>query len=397
MWNIQKVAGVTGRLIYNVHRSYRNRPIKRRFGMAMNLIPDVIKYPNGNEKFKNFLDNLKKNQSERNYQNTNILNRILDLYEHRLSMVDEYKELAQEMINETGAELVAMANEEKQRFSELLSNIDDVLIDEIVAMNDDDMDVSSMMLEVQSGVGGQEAMLFARELFEMYDKYIKFKKWDHDVLRERNTDSGGVRCASIVVRGQKSYDILKHEAGVHRVQRVPSTEKGGRIHTSTAVVLIVPCADDIDIKINTKDLRIETKRSSAPGGQNVNKLESAVRIVHIPTGIAVECQEERTQHKNKQIAMRKLYNQLYQIEFNKQVSNERLTRKSQIGLRTRNEKLRTYNYPQNRITDHRINGAAGTMHNLDEFLAGTYYFNDFIENINQLIKRQKLVDILDKY
>lgn len=397
MWSILKV---TGTFPIKFFRYIKTNEIVNvwlcTIATENNLIPTVIKYPQANKKLNEYLESLKVKQSVWKHENSQLLNRILERYENRLSIVNEYKELNRAMANETESDILALANEERQRFTEILAEIDSDITDEIIALNDDEPNVSSIMFEVQTGVGGQEAMLFARELFLMYENYIKYKKWDHDIIEEDCTDLGGIRKASILVRGCMAYDILKHEAGVHRVQRVPKTEKSGRIHTSTAVVLVVPCADEIQIKLNPNDLRIETKRSSGPGGQNVNKLESAVRIVHIPTGIAVECQEERTQVKNKQIAMRKLYNRLYQMEFLRQASSQLSARKSQIGSRTRNEKLRTYNYTQNRISDHRVSGATGTVHNLEEFLAGNDYFDDFILNVNKLIQRQKLNDILNQ-
>lgn len=356
-----------------------------------NSIPLEIKYPNGNSKLKDYLENL----TTENHLNESIVANIRKQYEYRVSIVDQYEELVSEMSNETESEIAALAIEEKQKFTEILAKIDDEILNDIILLNDDEAGVSSIMIEIQAGVGGQEAMLFARELFEMYANYIKFKNWDHDILEENDTGLGGIRSASIVIRNYNAYDILRNEAGIHRVQRVPKTERGGRMHTSTAVVLIVPCVDDIQVKINPNDLRIETKRASGPGGQNVNKLESAVRIVHIPTGMAVECQEERTQTKNKQIAMRKLYNRLFQIEFTKQVSSQKNIRKSQTGTRTRNEKLRTYNYAQNRVTDHRIGGGAGTLHNLEEFLAGDELFDDFLAKVNKFICRQRINEILD--
>lgn len=402
MWNIPKVTGLLAqRVCHNIFRDVlrQQKPIFWMCTVATNAnsnaIPDEIKYPNGDKRLKEYLDNLKEQQSNKNHFNEPVLTKVLQQYENRSSIVDQYTELAKEMAHETEKEIIALAAEERQRFSEQLAKIDSELIDRVILLTDDEPNVSSLMLEIQAGVGGQEAMLFARELAEMYENYIKFKRWPHNILEEDSTGIGGIRSFSIVVHGYDAYDALKNEAGVHRVQRIPKTERGGRIHTSTAVVLIVPCADDIDIKINPNDLRIETKRASGPGGQNVNKMESAVRIVHIPSGLAIECQEERTQAKNKQIAMKKLYSRLYQIEFTKQNSSQRNIRKSQTGTRTRNEKLRTYNYAQNRITDHRLSGGAGTTHNLDEFLAGTEHFDEFVTKINKFIQRQKLDDILN--
>lgn len=186
-------------------------------------------------------------------------------------------------------------------------------------LNSDD-NYNALVIEVRAGVGGKEAALFTGELHTMYLNYLAYKRYEFNSLDEDVSDIGGLRHASIMVRGADAFLTLVHEAGVHRVQRVPKTEKSGRIHTSTAIVAVIPCPDDLEINLNPKDLRIETKRSSGPGGQNVNKLESAVRIVHIPTGISVECQEERTQTKNKKIAMQKLYAKLYRIELQKQVS-----------------------------------------------------------------------------
>lgn len=398
MWGISTVTCLVGRRCCQNVFSYnfrRKHPATFWFSTISakqsQSIPPEIRYPSGNAKLKDYLDNL----SNKSHLNESIVNNILEQYKYRLSIVDQYKELMEEMSDETENEIAALAKEEQQRFIRILAEIDDDLLNDIILLNEDEPNVGSIMIEVQAGVGGQEAMLFAREIFEMYANYVQFKKWDHDVLEEENTGLGGIRSASIVVRDDSAYDILKNEAGIHRVQRIPKTERSGRMHTSTAVVLVVPCADDIQIKINPNDLRIETKRASGPGGQNVNKLESAVRIVHIPTGIAIECQEERTQVKNKQIAMKKLYNQLFQIEFTKQVSSQKNMRRSQTGLRTRNEKLRTYNYAQNRVTDHRVSGGAGTTHNLDEFLVGDELFDDFITKVNKFIRRERIHEILN--
>lgn len=181
----------------------------------------------------------------------------------------------------------------------------------------------ALVVEVKAGVGGKEASLFSDELYEMYVKYLAYKQFNFIELEKSAMEGGGLRYGSIMVRDKRAYSLLVHEAGVHRVQRVPKTEKRGRMQTSTAIMAAVPCPDDIQINLNPADLRIETKRASGPGGQNVNKSESAVRIVHIPTGMSVECQEGRTQHQNKETAMSKLYAKLYQIELRQQVSYEK--------------------------------------------------------------------------
>lgn len=357
-------------------------------------LPDQIKFPNGDQRLKQYLDRLKENPTKAEQKEADLLTNIVQRYEQRLSIVNQYTELVNEMINESEKEILSMANDEKQKFNEILADIDVALVENIVLLNDDELNVGSFMVEVQAGVGGQEAMLFARELFQMYEKFLKFKRWHHDVLEENVSDQGGIRSGSIVVRNGNAFGLFQNEGGVHRVQRVPKTEKSGRIHTSTAVVLVVPCPGDIDINLNPNDLRIETKRSSAPGGQSVNKTESAIRIVHLPTGIAVEAQEERTQIQNRAIAMKKLHNKLYQIEFTKQASSQSSIRKSQVGARSRNEKVRTYNYPQKRVTDHRL-GSNATIHNLDEFLDGNEYLDDLMEKIHRHIQKEKLDELLN--
>lgn len=357
-------------------------------------LPDKISFPNGDQRLKQYLDRLKEQPSKAQQKDVGRLKNILQRYEQRHSIVDQYMDLVNEMTNESEKEILSMVNDEKQKFGEILADIDESLVEEIILLNDDELNVESFMLEIQAGVGGQEAMLFARELFEMYEKFLKYKRWHYDVLEENLSDKGGIRSAAIVVRNRNAYELFQNEGGVHRVQRIPDTEQKGRVHTSTAVVLIVPCPDAIDINLNPNDLRIETKRSSAPGGQNVNKLETAVRIVHIPTGVAVEAQEERTQLLNKAIAMKKLHNKLYQVEFIKQASSQSGIRKTQIGARSRNEKLRTYNYPQKRVTDHRL-GSNGTVHNLKEFLNGNQYLEELMEKIHRNARSRRLDELLN--
>lgn len=357
-------------------------------------LPDKIRFPNGDPRLQQYLERLKEQPPGKKFKDSEHFTNIIQRYEQRLSIVNQYMELLHEMANEKEKEILTLANEEKHKFGETLAEIDGMLVEDLILSIEDEMDVRSFMIEVQAGIGGQEAMLFAREIFEMYENYLKFKCWNYSVLEENLSDIGGIRNGSIIVRNGNAFQMFQYEAGVHRVQRVPKTEKSGRIHTSTAVVMVIPCPDEIDINLNSADLRIETKRSSAPGGQNVNKLETAVRIVHLPTGIAVEAQEERTQLQNRAIAMKKLYNKLFQNEFSKQASSQQFLRKSQAGARSRNEKLRTYNYPQKRITDHRL-GSSATIHNLDEFLNGNHCLDDLIEKIHRTIQQQKLNDLLD--
>jgi peptide chain release factor 1 len=234
------------------------------------------------------------------------------------------------------------------------------------------------IVEIRPGAGGEEAALFARDLFRMYTRYAERKGWNLEVAEIHETDLGGIREVVFFVKGKNAYGILKYESGVHRVQRIPVTESGGRIHTSTATVAVLPEIEEKDIEIRPEDLKIETFRASGHGGQYVNKTESAVRITHIPTGIVVSCQNERSQYQNRQTALRILRARLYQLQKEQKEREISQKRKSQIGTGERSEKIRTYNFPQNRVTDHRINY---TSYRLQEILDG-----DLDEIISKLIE-----------
>ncbi|WP_101513686.1 peptide chain release factor 1 [Thermotoga sp. SG1] len=234
------------------------------------------------------------------------------------------------------------------------------------------------IVEIRPGTGGEEAALFARDLFRMYTRYAERKGWNVEIAEMHETDLGGVKESVFFVKGKNAYSILKYESGVHRVQRVPITESGGRIHTSTATVVVLPEIEEKDIEIRPEDLKIETFRASGHGGQYVNKTESAVRITHIPTGIVVSCQNERSQYQNKQTALRILRARLYQLQREQLEKELSQKRRSQIGTGERSEKIRTYNFPQNRVTDHRINY---TSYRLQEILDG-----DLDEIIAKLIE-----------
>lgn len=228
-------------------------------------------------------------------------------------------------------------------------------------------EMQTIYFEIRAGVGGEEAALFARDLWRMYLKFFEKTKYKIRVLDLNETDLGGIKNLTAEITGPGAYDLLKQEAGVHRVQRIPITEKSGRIHTSTASVAILPKLSLPQIQIKDSDLEIEFFRAGGPGGQNVNKVETAVRILHKPTGITVACQTERNQQRNREIAIEILKNKIYQLEQEKVLGNLTQERKKQIGSQERSEKIRTYNFPQNRITDHRLNKS---WHNLENIMEG---------------------------
>jgi len=250
----------------------------------------------------------------------------------------------------------------------------------------DEADKKNAIIEIRAGTGGLEASLFASDLFKMYEKVSHKKKWQLELISISKSDAGGLKEVIALIKGRNIYSTLKYESGVHRVQRVPDTETQGRVHTSAATVAVLPEAEEVDVKIEDKDLRIDVFRSSGPGGQSVNTTDSAVRITHIPTGIVVSQQDEKSQIRNKEKGLKILRSRIYELERQKKEDERSKDRKSKIGTGDRSERIRTYNFPQGRITDHRINF---TLHKLEEFMEGEI-FDEMIENLNLQAQAEKL-------
>jgi peptide chain release factor 1 len=265
----------------------------------------------------------------------------------------------------TDSEMRGLAEAERAELKVTLEKLDHDL--RIALLPRDAADDSSAIVEVRAGTGGDEAALFAADLLEMYQRYCGLQGWRTEVMDRTESDLGGIKDATLEVNGRGAYAKLKFESGVHRVQRVPATENQGRIHTSAATVAVLPEAEDVDIQINEKDLRIDVYRAQGAGGQHVNKTESAVRITHLPTGIAVAQQTEKSQHKNKAHAMKLLKAKLFDIERQRVEGARAAERKSMVGSGDRSERIRTYNFPQGRVTDHRINL---TLYNLARIISG---------------------------
>uniref|UniRef100_A0A4W6EXI6 Peptide chain release factor 1-like, mitochondrial n=1 Tax=Lates calcarifer TaxID=8187 RepID=A0A4W6EXI6_LATCA len=259
---------------------------------------------------------------------------------------------------------------------------------------EEEADLSDLILEVTAGVGGQEAMLFTAEVFDMYQGFAQHHGWSFDILEHMISDIGGLRHASVSISGPQSYKKMKFEAGVHRVQRIPKTEKQSRMHTSTMTVAVLPQPPEISFTINPKDLRIDTKRASGAGGQHVNTTDSAVRIVHLPTGVVAECQQERSQLKNREKAMKTLRAKLYSMKLEEETSKRYNQRKVQIGTKGRSEKIRTYNFAQDRITDHRI---GITVHDVKSFLLGEDLLDEMNSSLQEFSNQETLMELLGEY
>jgi len=280
------------------------------------------------------------------------------------------------------SELVSMAESELEELKAEKEKLEEEI--KVLILPKDPNDDKGIIMEIRAGTGGEEAALFAGELFRMYSRYAEIRGWKIELIDINDTGLGGVKEAIFTVSGNNVFGDLKFESGVHRVQRVPETEGSGRVHTSAASVAVLPEAEDVQIEINQNDLKIDIFRAGGAGGQNVNKVETAVRITHLQTGIVVQCQDERSQLKNRQKAMKVLKARLYDLELKKQNAEISAQRKSMVGSGDRSDKIRTYNFPQNRVTDHRI---GLTLYNLSNIMEG---------HINELVEQLKIADKAEK-
>lgn len=320
------------------------------------------------------------------------INQIIEAYQELADAQQQYNEVTAEAEHADDEELVQLIEHEQTRLSEVISRKERELNDLLYPPSE--LDERSAFLEIRSGAGGQEAALFAADLLQMYLAYALQRGWKTAIVNASSTDLGGYREVTLHIQGKGVYGVLKWESGVHRVQRVPRTETGGRVHTSTATVAVMPEAEEIDVQVNQSDLRMDTFRASGAGGQHVNTTDSAVRITHIPTGTVVACQDERSQHKNREKALKMLQARLFEVERQKQEQEQVAHRRQMVGSGQRAEKVRTYNFPQNRVTDHQANV---TLKKLDMVIQGELQeIVDALQEKDQL-ERYKQSPVIARY
>lgn len=313
------------------------------------------------------------------------LKELMDIYHDYSNLLDS-KEVAEEMILDGDEELKEMGQEELDSITGKIEAMEDKI--KMMLLPKDPEDSKDVIVEIRSGTGGDEASIFAGDLYRMYSKYIEQKGWRQDVLYINEGSMGGYSKIEFEVKGDAVYSYMKYESGAHRVQRVPQTESQGRVHTSAATVAVMPKLEMRDVDINKADLKVDTFRSSGAGGQHVNKTESGVRFTHLPTGVVAESTDGRSQIKNREIALQRLYQKIYDAQKAAHESSQAAKRKSLVGSGDRSDKIRTYNYPQNRVTDHRINL---TLYSLDKIIEGD--LGDVIESLRLYENTEKMKEL----
>ena len=334
------------------------------------------------------LGNIEKNIFAEKSKEYSDLNEIIENAKKYISFEKDKNELKKILEDKkTDNELIKMAENELNDLKLQHEKNEKKL--KLFLLPKDEADKKNAIIEIRAGTGGLEASLFAADLFKMYEKVSNKKKWSLELISISSSDAGGLKEVIASIKGKNIYSTLKYESGVHRVQRVPDTETQGRVHTSAATVAVLPEAEEVDLKINDSDLRIDVFRAGGPGGQSVNTTDSAVRITHIPTGLSVSQQDEKSQHKNKAKGMKILRARLYELERSRIDQERSSDRKSKIGTGDRSERIRTYNFPQGRVTDHRINL---TLHKLDEFLEGEI-FDEMIESLTLQAQEESLSNL----
>ena len=307
------------------------------------------------------------------------LKEIVDLTRKYRSLIEQLAEVKEMMQSEADPDVISMVKEEQDSLEDVKNTVENQI--RLALVPKDPNDQKNVIMEIRAGTGGDEAGLFASDLYRMYSRLAQRLKWKVEVIDSSSTGIGGIKEITFQVNGNQAYSKLKHESGVHRVQRVPSTESNGRIHTSAATVAVLPEAEEVDVEINTEDLQIDIYHASGHGGQNVQKVATAVRITHVPTGVVTTCQDERSQYKNKEKALFVLRARLLAAEIEKQTKEITDARRSQVGSGDRSERIRTYNFPQGRVTDHRI---ALTSFTLDQFMDG-----DIMEFVEALLHEEQ--------